>query len=378
MALTYIIGNGFDVNLKLKTRYADFYEVYINEETRNGNIARFKHSILKYMKNYYQEDVEVNKEILESYVNWADFEHQMGIYSQKFTADRAASEFAECLADFVMSFNKYLLKQCNSIDWNSVIGADGTRIREEFVASIVRPQDKLIDEELKDILDCAIKKIRTVNFLQFNYTNVFDKLLDMSGFLDQLVLNYIKYGRNEIRNHLAKFGVNLHVHGEMGLDNFITMGVDNPSQIDNPFLRGNAAVLKTFVKQSKLDVDERRSRDLRIERELAKKTIKDTDVFCAFGASIGDTDKFWWKLVGKRLQCNTESLFVIFDISGIQSVNPVLDFFNRVDSTREEEITHRFLRNAEMPIDWAEKNPNRIIVQLDTGMFGMNELPKRT
>jgi len=32
MNITFLIGNGFDLNLKLKTRYSDFYEYYIEND----------------------------------------------------------------------------------------------------------------------------------------------------------------------------------------------------------------------------------------------------------------------------------------------------------------------------------------------------------
>ena len=38
----YIIGNGFDLNLGMKTRYTDMYDSYINSESSNEIIAQFK------------------------------------------------------------------------------------------------------------------------------------------------------------------------------------------------------------------------------------------------------------------------------------------------------------------------------------------------
>jgi len=367
MALTFIIGNGFDLNLGLKTRYADFYDVYLNEENCNGNIARFKSNILKSIQNSKSNQAT---EIIET-VNWADFEYGMGQYSQRFTSREAVGEFVDCLADFVVSFNNYLLAQCERVDWNMVGKMPESIILQEFVASIVRFQDRIVEDKARGTVEAVIKNIRTVNFLQFNYTNVFDTLLVKSGFRDLLILDYIKYGNNNIRNYLARFGSRLHVHGEMGLSNFITMGVDSPSQINNPLLRDDDAVIKTFVKQLKLGEEERGNRQLRIERQAAKKAIEKSDVICAFGVSFGETDNYWWKLVGDTLIRNDKALLVVFDRSGvIHSGNPVTNHFNIVASGRANEIIERFLTNSGMVSDKKENVRNRIIVQLDSNMFG--------
>lgn len=39
MNITFFIGNGFDLNLGLKTRYKDFYK-YFKENVRRSNIIR--------------------------------------------------------------------------------------------------------------------------------------------------------------------------------------------------------------------------------------------------------------------------------------------------------------------------------------------------
>ena len=38
MNIVHIIGNGFDLNLDLKTSYRHFYEYYKNQESKNENI----------------------------------------------------------------------------------------------------------------------------------------------------------------------------------------------------------------------------------------------------------------------------------------------------------------------------------------------------
>lgn len=35
MNITFLIGNGFDLNLKLNTRYSDFYKYYIKNDPKD-------------------------------------------------------------------------------------------------------------------------------------------------------------------------------------------------------------------------------------------------------------------------------------------------------------------------------------------------------
>lgn len=41
----FLIGNGFDVNCGMKTRYTDVYNGYVKEETATKNLQRFKETI---------------------------------------------------------------------------------------------------------------------------------------------------------------------------------------------------------------------------------------------------------------------------------------------------------------------------------------------
>jgi hypothetical protein len=47
MNITYLIGNGFDVNIGLKSSYADFYKSYVNNHLDNEAdvVTRFKNKI---------------------------------------------------------------------------------------------------------------------------------------------------------------------------------------------------------------------------------------------------------------------------------------------------------------------------------------------
>ena len=66
MDITYLIGNGFDINIGLATRYCDFYEYYKQQPSSNKTIAKLKN------------DIRCN------YENWADLEVKLGEYTADF------------------------------------------------------------------------------------------------------------------------------------------------------------------------------------------------------------------------------------------------------------------------------------------------------
>lgn len=47
MNITYLIGNGFDLNLGLKTRYRDFYDYYVKQPSNDDLIKKFKNDLEK-------------------------------------------------------------------------------------------------------------------------------------------------------------------------------------------------------------------------------------------------------------------------------------------------------------------------------------------
>ena len=58
MQTVFLIGNGFDVNLGLKTRYTEFYDYYLNIPTKNENVKKLKLH-LKENKSDFWSDLEI-------------------------------------------------------------------------------------------------------------------------------------------------------------------------------------------------------------------------------------------------------------------------------------------------------------------------------
>lgn len=90
-AITFLIGNGFDVNLGLKTRYTDFYDEFIRSVDEPGVSDCVK---------------QFAKKIEGNYDTWNDFESAFGKNIEGTPAD-----VKEILYHFNSKFSRYLEKQ---------------------------------------------------------------------------------------------------------------------------------------------------------------------------------------------------------------------------------------------------------------------------
>ena len=84
MNITFLIGNGFDLNLKLETRYSDFYKYYIDNDPKD--------LLSKSIKNDYEmwSDLEVG---LGEFLKNIDEGQIEEFLDSKSTLERMLSEY---------------------------------------------------------------------------------------------------------------------------------------------------------------------------------------------------------------------------------------------------------------------------------------------
>lgn len=107
MNITYLIGNGFDVNIGLKSSYADFYKSYVNNHPDNEPdvVTRFKNKINDCIKN------ESQKEDIQKF-DWRDLEVALG----QFTNQMNEKEAEILYLDINDSLKSYLIKEYEYFD----------------------------------------------------------------------------------------------------------------------------------------------------------------------------------------------------------------------------------------------------------------------
>ena len=248
MSVTFLIGNGFDLNCGLKTSYNDIYREYIKQPSASEIISRFKDDLWR--------DIE----------NWGDFETAMAGYMNHFSSE---DEFLECIRDFVSFTEKHLSEQETIIDLtdNRIENA----ARDEMLRSF-----KCFYKGITHTLDRLINGTYSLNAIVYNYTSVFDKL-----FL--LCQNDFPYSQNIV-----------HIHGKLNDD--MIMGMDNIDQIKlqkyTLSRRGRRAFIKSEFNEQ---YDPYRM-------NKAEKMISESNIICVYGMSLGDSDLRWRNLLLKKLE----------------------------------------------------------------------------
>jgi len=325
--VTWIIGNGFDLCMGLKTKYIDFYKVYTNIETNHSHIRSFRQEILK--------------DELHGWKNWSDFELNMGKASKKFGGETPAEDFSSCFSDFIDNFYSYLRDEYARIQWEEVTKEKLDNFRESI--------NHIAEKSREYIKGLPIGSKITHNFLQLNYTNTFDELLKLS--------------------QINCFEKNLHIHGKLG--GYPTIGVDNETQIENKIIRESKGVKTFFVKQSYLESNP----EVSMLKKDALSVINDSNMICVFGASIGDTDKFWWEKIGEWIKSSNDKNIIIFDAcrKTEEKDNSVIITQNNKDiDVKRDEIIDRFIRFSGLEEKIIK---NRMIVELNNPIMFKFELP---
>ena len=357
--ITFIIGNGFDLQIGMNTRYTDFYNVYTkNEPDKTNLIFHFKKSILKDKANGWK--------------NWADFELRMGQASE---SDIFANpqDFITCVNDFVIKFSEYLKKESQSIDWDKVAVEE----YDEFFNSITQFWKRIKNSDQNIFAKAVVDpNANSLNFLQLNYTDSFDNLLP-----------YFKNTLNQRANSttgkfIQNYGIrnvenNLHIHGTLG--HHPAIGVDNPLQIVNPQIREDVEASMIFVKPKLLETIQNQNVNVPIDSKKAPEIIQSSRIICCYGTSIGDTDMSWWKIIGDWLKSDNHIL-VIFDIcdqfdDGTSLPSLLKD--EQVLHEKRRSILDQFKKCAGWTEDDSKQHESKIVVELNCKMFDF-KLPKKS
>lgn len=266
MNVTFLIGNGFDLGIGLKTAYTDFFAVYCSK--REGDAP-----IIDSFKNQLQDDYET----------WSDFEKAFGEYAgQALDADC----YLKVFENFEVEFSDYLRNEEKNFD-NSKIELIAEKMKTALISYYdIRPADR------EALVKSINGRLATFNFISFNYTKCLDECI---GILRRQP-DYV----NSIRGNIQKL---VHVHGYTE-ENMI-LGVNDETQIKSEILAKNEEVIEEIVKPVQNQI-------ARMNYDSdATRIIRGSDIICVYGMSIGETDKKWWELVMNWLQESSANRLVI-------------------------------------------------------------------
>lgn len=275
MNITFMLGNGFDLNLNLKTGYKDFYKYYI-ENTK--------------------EDI-ISRSIKDDYELWADLELGLGILLGKIDESQI-EEFLDCKANLESYLTDYLSKESARF---SIV--DENKFSEEFTEKLVNFSNEFCTEDKNKFKSIVYKTAEKINyhFITFNYTTILDRMVDLVNSKKERFTTHSTSSSSYV-DVLCKPH---HIHGTLDGEDLI-LCVDNPSQISNEAFRIDRRITDYMIKSNvNSALGERKI-------ETAKEIIDKSRYVCLFGLSIGDTDSTWWKYLVEWLNKSDDNRLVLF------------------------------------------------------------------
>lgn len=322
MNILFIIGNGFDINLGMKTRYSDFYKYYQTITSESILLKKLKNSISDKLKD------------------WSDLELSLGEYTEHLNS---TEEIDEVILDIGKNLSNYLSEEEKKIDLSTVD-------IEKFHEYLSFPERTLLRADNNEIADFKNKWKHhdwSVNIITLNYTKIFESLLN-----NKTINN--KIGIHDNASIFLR-GIE-HLHGY--LNDRMIIGVNDKSQIKNPAFHENQDVLETLIK-SNCNKAQKHTID-----NLCTNQIKEANLICLFGSSIGETDNMWWELIGNKLK--EGSRVIIF--TKCEDIDPRIA---HLKARKERALKRLFLTRTKLSLSEEEKKiiEDRIYIGVNCSMF---------
>lgn len=267
MNVLYILGNGFDLAMGLKTSYPDFYK-YLEKLTGSELLEKMK------------DEIKADKK------NWSDMEEAFGKYTLNLNSQ---NELGDLYKDLTLCLQDYLMleqKQFNPT----------YEQQKSFIIEFSSPVDSFIKGTDIQKFNSMILKNSDYHFnvVSFNYTDTLEKLLDYDE---------NKEWKATLRS--GTMGRIVHVHGVLG--DSIIFGVDNTRQIANISFKRKRDATDLLIKKNSIEV--LKSQDY----EIFEKLITEANLIILYGVSLGLTDKSWWRKIKDELS-NREDLRLVVHV----------------------------------------------------------------
>lgn len=321
MRIIHLIGNGFDINQNIKTRYPEFYEYYCSIHSENP--------IIKKLKKAIESDLD----------DWSDMEKAFGKHTLKMDSQE---ELDLIVTDIARNLGVYLKKQEDNFDYSTV---DKKKIHDY----LAHPEKVLLPADRNEMTEFKRKYSNSAwltDVVTFNYTRVLERMLE-----DEYKNITIGTHHNSIKNTLRDID---HIHGFT--NRRLIFGLNDVSQIENEKFHNNKDVLELIVKSTANKV----CRTTVDERVIAR--IKQANLICVFGSSIGETDQCWWELIGECLKKDIR--LIIYDIDPLHD-----ELLPQKRGRTRRRVIDNFLTKTNLTSEERIAVEQKIIVGLNTSMF---------
>ncbi len=329
MNITFLVGNGFDINLGLKTLYTDFYPYYLSK----------KHNDI------------ISKDIANNYKRWSDMELALGEILTYIDPDQV-SNFLDCKAVLESDLADYLRKEQEKIDVTS------SSLQKEFRENISRFYEEFPVKEKRYFSEWLyqVKESIRYQFISFNYTSTLDGIVEIAKQNKQFSTHSSPgLGYNDLVGDI------LHLHGTLSGD--MILGLDNIKQIGNSELQTSAELTNYIIKAS---INEALGEE-RISN--AQQIINNSDYVCVYGMSLGETDLMWWQFLIDWLSKKSVRRLVLYVYEGANT-NP-----SAAEKLRlQDKWKSIFLRAADINPENLSKIRSQIIVIMHSKIFDFSDI----
>lgn len=294
MNITFLLGNGFDIQCGLQTSYINFYKYILKKKYSLELFQEMDEKSALKIDNMIYSEIYKSKDDIQT---WADLEFQLGVFTRRLKEEKEDAITAErFLEDFEIlreDLNEYL---------KGIQIQDDVEISEDFSEILSTTMDKFFygvleqeHDEIKSMLGENTNSHFNYQFISFNYTNSLQIVLKNSSKNSKgNSFNSSSYSQNFNR-------AIINVHGV--IDRFLTLGLNDESQLASDFFERED--LNDLLKPDSLT----NSREYR--RRDAESVIEKSDIIVIFGMSIGSTDKHWWERIAEILLKNSNKKLII-------------------------------------------------------------------
>lgn len=323
MNILYIIGNGFDLAMGLKTKYEHFYPYYQKCDSPNEAVKLLK------------------KEITENTGDWSDMELALGRFSKMITSE---NEFTEMYFDLSEKLADYLSQETQRKQFTR----NGKIVNDLFQPFLyLESLDRRYYKAHYDLYSDKDRNRTTVNIITLNYSNTIEKVLGYPSNSSSKFFNTYFYVDNIC-----------HRHGVLG--DTILIGVNDEQQVANEVFKQSQAVRDYLIKPTAIQA-------MRSENDLiCKELINKASIIILYGVSLGATDATLWNDIVQHLDSSLHPLLVYFHYSK----SHIPKQRKQLLGTKETEARELLYNRLGVPLKLQSKE--KILIGYDKEIFKKN------
>lgn len=320
MNVLYILGNGFDKAVGMKTSYPEFYQYLMQDTDKCSDLMQ-----------QLKKDIKADKEL------WSDMEIAFGQFTSKI---KSANDLENLYFELSDKLQYYLQDEENAFNPD--------KYKSKFVVDFVTPSKYMgaTDRIRYNAFHKMVGQGCDISVMTLNYTDTLEKLLSLGNATDK---------RFDGNNYFRQV---IHLHGRLGQS--IIIGVDNEEQIANEKLRNNEDVKDFLIKvQSNNTMKQTRHR-------TCEKLISNANLVILYGVSLGDTDARWWKLLGEQFK-KRNTISIIQHLYMPNAITPTRQqLLGRIERKQRNCIMEKMGIKKE---EWPEDTIDRLYFITNSGAF---------